>query len=129
MWFTIAVMSGLFLANGIGVTEEHHHEHGRQPKSGAQTVQGEVLDMACYMGHEAKGPKHQSCALKCIKDGAPMGLMGKDGKVYLLVENHDSPKAYQQAKGWAGTQVKIKGNVIERGGLSALVVESSEKAN
>jgi hypothetical protein len=125
----LVVMAGLLFSGGIYAEEGYKHEHMSPAKTGAQTIQGEVLDMACFMGHEAKGPKHQACALKCIKDGAPMGLMSKDGKVYLLVENHDAPKAYQQTKDWAGTQVKIKGEVIGRGGLSALVVESSEKAN
>ena len=26
------------------------------------TVQGEILDMACYVAHEAKGPDHAGCA-------------------------------------------------------------------
>ena len=31
------------------------------------TVKGEVLDMACYLDHGAKGEKHKGCAEKCIK--------------------------------------------------------------
>ena len=103
------------------------HEHGKADKSDV-TIQGEVLDMACYMSGEAKGPKHQECALKCVKEGAPMGLLTKDGKVYLLVEDHASPKAYAQTKDWAGSQVTIKGDKAAHGGLTAIIVESAEKA-
>lgn len=127
MGFAIAAMIGLFLANGIGAKEGHLHEHGQQPKSGAQTIRGEVLDMVCFMAHEGQGPKHMSCALKCLKDGAPMGLITGDGKVYLLLEDHASKKPYEQMKDWAGSQATVKGEFFQRGGVQAVVVKSSEK--
>ena len=49
------VASALVLFAGTGAIladEDHGEEHGKM------TVQGEVLDMACYVAHEAKGPDH-----------------------------------------------------------------------
>lgn len=105
------------------------HEKGEE-KGGAGdvTLQGEVVDLACYMGHEAKGAKHKDCADLCIKGGMPVGLLTKDGGVYLLVEDHTNKAAYQNVKGWAAEQVKVVGDLHKRGGLQAIVVEKAEKA-
>ena len=66
---------------------------------GEVTVQGEVLDMACYLGHGAKGDEHAACAAKSIKAGQPMGLLASDGKVYLLVASHKDGTAFDAVSG------------------------------
>ena len=87
-------------------------------------VQGEVLDMACYIGHGAKGEDHAACAAKCIKAGQPMGLLAADGKVYLLVASHKDATAFEQAKGLAGKRVEIRGISMARDGFAAVEVSS-----
>ena len=37
--------------------------------------------MMCYIDHNAMGEKHASCGEKCIKGGAPVGIVS-DGKAY-----------------------------------------------
>ena len=91
------------------------------------TVKGEVLDMACYLAHEAKGPEHEKCALKCAKMGQPIGLLSSDGKVYLLVADHADQTAFDQAKTLAGQQVTITGSVAARAGMEALTVHKVSK--
>ena len=49
------------------------------------TLTGEVVDMQCYTASGAHGSDHKECASGCIKGGAPIGLLDKDGKVYVLV--------------------------------------------
>ena len=88
-----------------------------------KTVTGEILDMKCYMTSGAHGPEHKDCAATCVKGGSPMGLLTSDGKVYLLVENHDKKDAYAQAKTHAGEQITVTGKVSEKGGLSAVIVD------
>ncbi len=95
--------------------------------SGDLTVKGEVLDMACYLAHEAKGPEHEKCALKCAKMGQPIGLLTQDGKVYLLVADHADQTAFEQAKMLAGQQVTITGPVAARAGMEALTVHKVSK--
>lgn len=117
---------GLFV--GMAHAEEGlKHGHKEAGKTGSQTIQGEVLDMVCFMSHEGRGPKHKSCALKCVKEGAPMGIITEDGKVYLLLEDHESKKPYEQIKDWAGSQATVKGDLYQRGGVQSIVVKSSEK--
>jgi hypothetical protein len=88
----------------------------------SMTVSGEVVDMACYMSKGAHGDGHKDCATMCINQGSPMGVLTSDGKVYLLVENHDKPDAYSQAKKNAGVQVTVTGDFFERSGIQSLVV-------
>ena len=87
------------------------------------TISGEVLDMACYSSSGAKGEGHKSCAASCIKGGSPMGVLTSDGKVYLLVENHDKKDAYAEAQKHAGEQVTATGTFSDRGGIKTLIVD------
>ncbi len=111
---TAAVLLG-FHAAASG--EDHH-------AAPAVRVQGEVLDLACWIAHEAKGPDHAGCAVKCLKGGQPMGLMTKDGKVYLLLADHDDASAYDEAKGLGGKNVEVEGPVAERGGMHGITVKA-----
>ncbi|HVB04186.1 MAG TPA: hypothetical protein VNE41_10770 [Chitinophagaceae bacterium] len=87
-------------------------------------VKGEVLDMSCYMASGAHGASHMDCAEKCIKAGAPVGLLTSTGKVYLLVANQDKPEAYSKVKMKAGEQIQVTGTYADRGGVQGLVVNS-----
>lgn len=103
--------------------EARHAKEEKEMEGSPVTVQGEILDMHCYMGHGAKGPKHKECARKCLNEGAPAGLLGNDGKVYLLVEDHDKSKPYQELRKKGAEEVTVKGKLFNRGGVQAIVVE------
>ena len=96
-------------------------------KESSITVKGEILDMACYLGHGAMGIKHQQCALMCLKGGQPMGLRTADGKVYLLVASHKDGKPFEEAKGYAADQVEVTGPLFQRNGISAIEVDTVKK--
>ena len=89
----------------------------------SMTVQGEIVDLGCYLGHGAKGADHASCASECLSNGMPMGLLTKEGKLYLLTVSHDSADPFNQAKGWAAQQVEVTGSLMERDGMSAIEVD------
>jgi hypothetical protein len=90
------------------------------------TLKGEILDLACYVAGEKKGAEHKKCAEMCIKGGAPIGLLTDDGKVYLLVENHQKPEPYEKCKEFAAEKVTVTGLLYQRGGLAGVVVEAVE---
>ena len=98
---------------------QHHHEAAK-----GVTVQGEILDMACFVSHEGQGPKHAACAAKCLKDGQPMGLLAKDGTVYLLLGDHQDISAFNKAKELAAKNVEITGEPSSRNGIKAITVTS-----
>ena len=95
-------------------------EHGKENLSaGAEkSVTGEIVDMMCYVDHNAVGETHgQSCGAKCIKGGGPVGIVS-DGKAYLVVGEH-KPMNDQLAE-YCGKTVTLKGKAAERGGIALL---------
>jgi type 1 fimbria pilin len=88
------------------------------------TLTGEVVDLACYVGHGAKGPEHAGCAVKCAAMGQPVGLAASDGKVYILLADHADSSAFTKAKTLAGQNVEIKGEVAAKDGINALTVHA-----
>jgi len=90
------------------------------------TIEGEVLDTACYAAHGAHGEKHVDCATKCLNNGVPMSILMKDGTVILLVSNHDNEDPYNAVKGMAAKNVKVTGELKNIGGMKTMIVESVE---
>ena len=98
---------------------EEQHEHGKDKLDAAatKTVTGEIVDMMCFVDHNATGDKHAACAAKCIKGGGPVGI-SSEGKTYLVVGDH-KPMNDQLAE-YAGKTVTLKGKVAEREGVLML---------
>jgi len=92
----------------------------------ADTVSGEVVDLACYMAHPASGAGagHRKCADTCLKKGMPMGILTDDKQVILVLEDHENPKPYAQLKEKAAEKVTIEGDRVTQGGLQGIVVQS-----
>jgi hypothetical protein len=92
------------------------HEHGQEAAD--KTVTGEVVDMMCYVDHNAVGDKHgQSCGSKCIKNGGPVGIVD-NGKAYRGVGEH-KPMNDELADS-CGKTITLKGKFVERGGIAML---------
>lgn len=80
-------------------------------------VTGEIVDMMCYVDHNAMGAKHADCGEKCIKNGGPVGIVS-DGKAVLVVGAH-KPMNDELAP-LAGKTVTLKGKMVSNGGVSML---------
>ena len=99
----------------LAIAQEHEHSGDA---GASKEVTGEVVDMMCYVDHNAVGEKHgQSCGAKCIKNGGPVGIVS-DGKAYLVVGEH-KPMNDQLAE-YCGKTVTLKGKLAERGGVAML---------
>jgi len=111
-WFGVALMA---VVSGVTVDGVR-----------AETVTGEVIDLSCYLSHPSTGTGrgHRKCAETCAKKGLPMGILGKDEKVYLLLEDHDSPDPYHAALDKAAEEITVEGKVVTQGGMTGIVVES-----
>jgi hypothetical protein len=93
--------------------------HMDMAKSGSTiTVTGEVLDMACYLDHGARGEKHADCAQKCISSGLPVGLKATDGTIYLLIGEH--MPANSDLAAYAAKTITVKGKFASRDGINLL---------
>ncbi len=56
------------------------------------TLKGEVIDYSCYLQLGKHGKKHESCGQKCLRNGQPIGLLARDGTIYLLMEEEHDPR-------------------------------------
>jgi hypothetical protein len=115
---TVAVTFSAALAfSPLALAQEHQHGKDSLDAAANKTVTGEVVDLMCYVDHNASGDKHAACASKCIKEGGPVGIASQ-GKTYLIVGDH-KPMNDQLAP-YAGKTITVKGKIAERGGLAML---------
>ena len=115
------MLAGLaMLTTAIWVNAQH--QHGGQ-KGKAVTVQGEVVDLSCYLSHGAKGESHAKCATACINKGLPMGILTRDGKLFVVLEDHANADAVQQLKKFAARTVAVTGVIASRNGVTGIAVQ------
>jgi hypothetical protein len=86
----------------------------------SKSMTGEVVDMGCYLAHEAHGEKHVACGTKCVAGGMPMGLLTADGSLYLITLNHDNADPYNKLKTMVGKTVTVTGPINTRGGVKGI---------
>ena len=106
----------LLAAAGIGIAQAQEDV----------TVQGEVIDMACYMAKGSRGAAHKACAQMCAKKGVPIGVLTDGGEVYLLLDDHNNPDPYDAAKKLAGEHAEISGKKFNKQGVASIVVNSAK---
>jgi hypothetical protein len=115
-----AAVAAALIISPFAIAQEH--EHAKTDTASEKTVTGEVVDMMCYVDHNAMGDGHgSSCGAKCIKNGGPVGIVD-NGKAYLVVGEH-KPMNDELADS-CGKTVTLKGKLVERGGIAML--ENSE---
>jgi hypothetical protein len=108
-----ATLIGAFAVSPFAIAQEHGDD-----AAASKEVTGEVVDMMCYVDHNAVGEKHgQSCGAKCIKSGGPVGIVS-DGKAYLVVGEH-KPMNDQLAE-YCGKTITLKGKMANRGGIAMM---------
>lgn len=50
----------------------------------SQTIEGELIDLRCYVSKGVVGEKHMKCASACVKGGDPVGVVDAKGMVYTI---------------------------------------------
>jgi hypothetical protein len=118
-WLTTSSLTLTLIVVGITIPTIAHAQED-------VTVQGEILDMACYMAKGSKGPSHKACAVICAKKGVPMGVLTDAGEVYLLLDDHNNPDPYDAAKKLAGERAEIDGKKYNKQGVASIVVSGAK---
>src|SRR5713101_2509442 len=112
-------VAALFATSHLIAHEGHEHGEKDAMASGeTKKITGEVIDMACYIDHNATGEKHADCAKKCISSGLPVGLKADDGKTYLLIGEH-KPLNSELAQ-YAAKKITVEGKVTSRDGVNMI---------
>jgi hypothetical protein len=124
----LKVASVLLGTAGTGAAfawQEHSHEH--QAGKPAQ-ITGQVVDIACFMGHDTSGPKHAKCAEACARAGNPLAIYDEASKtLYLPVSlDHKNPNA--KLMEFIEKKVKVSGRVMEKDGIKGIAIEKVEAA-
>ena len=119
---TVLSLAAFAAFTAVSAIAHEGEEHGKKGAMGDDkemtTVTGEVVDMACYIDHNATGEKHADCAKKCITSGLPVGIKAADGKTYLLIGEH-KPINEDLAQ-YAAKTITVKGKVASRDGFNMI---------
>jgi hypothetical protein len=93
-----------------------------KPEAGKPTtVSGEIIDMSCYLQLGKHGEKHVACGKKCLTAGQPIGLLAKDGSIYMLMEEEHDPRRDGQTAGFRKAATDHLGHIMEVTGTQASV--------
>lgn len=87
---------------------------------------GEIIDSWCYITEImfAEGTAHHQCAVWCAAGGIPVGILGEDGKVYMVLKlGRDATSVANPAILRIQThRVTVDGDVYVRDGINYIVV-------
>ncbi len=88
------------------------------------SLNGYVIDSACAFTKNLDKPISRDCAVACAKAGSPLVLLSDDKHVYWPI-SEKTPAEGQNAKlmEFAGKHVSVSGQVYERGGSKAIVIQ------
>lgn len=95
----------------------------KKPQPGKPvTIVGEIVDFSCYLQLGKHGEAHRSCGAKCALAGEPVGVLAKDGTLYMLMpEEHDPRRdGGVDAKTVAAENM---GHIVEVNGTEAATVD------
>ena len=114
--------------NAWSVTTVAASVNGKPLEGKVTTLAGEIVDYSCYLQVGKHGGKHRDCGQKCLKNGQPIGLLTKEGKLYLLMEEEHDPRRdgltnfRQAAIDNMAYIVEVTGTLSEHDGTRALYV-------
>lgn len=88
------------------------------------TLQGELIDLACYLAEGKCGQDHWKQAKACVKAGTPAALLTFDGKLYIVTPH--GREGFSPLNN-IGEKVRIRGIVYERDGVRCIVAKETDK--
>jgi len=106
---------------------------GKTVEGKSLSVIGEIIDLSCYLQVGKHGDKHRECGQKCVANGQPVGLLAKDGTVYLLIDEEHDPRRdgltefRKKAIEHMAHIVTITGTYTEVGGQKSIFVQGFVK--
>ena len=86
------------------------------------SMQGEIVDIACYFRHDSKGKEHTKCAVYCANLGMPMAFLedGTGNLFVVLPSGHADPK--ETVLPHLGQKVDVEGVLMASGGLTGIEI-------
>ena len=132
VWATVFLLAGVLVAQAVKQfgskdsakwTQTTHEAAATDAnktwlaKGQAQSVEGEVVDVSCYLQLGKTGPAHADCGAKCVRNGQPIGILTSSKELYLVMPEEHHPRRDGQTNirdafaNAMGQQVKVTGMV------------------
>ena len=98
----------------------------------ATAVTGEIVDVSCYLELGKRGEAHVACGTKCIEHGEPVGIVDRNGRLYMLFAEEHHPRRDGQTDirkvflPLLAKTVTVSGMATENKGVRALFVSAAE---
>lgn len=100
--------------------------HAGQPKR--VTVTGEIIDPWCYLSDImwATGSAHHQCAVWCARGGIPVGILGDDEQVYIVLKMQNDPDVigHHGILRMQSNEVVVEGDLYERDSIKYLAIDT-----
>jgi hypothetical protein len=89
------------------------------------SIEGQVIDVSCYLGQGLKGEAHRQCAEICANQlGIPLNVLDDEGNLWQLVDDdmpgHDQNPTVVQ---YAEQRIRATGTLIDKGGNKAIIIK------
>ncbi len=89
------------------------------------SIEGQVVDVSCFLAQGLKGEAHRQCAEICANDlNIPLNILDDEENLWQLVDDdmpgHDQNPTVVQ---YAEQRVRVTGTLIEKGGNRAIIVK------
>ena len=72
------------------------------------TIEGELIDMTCFIARGARGAEHMGCAKACAGRGQPAAILDKEGTFYTILAQIPRYKEYM------AQTVRLTGTVTQQ---------------
>ena len=130
-WMMAVALGLCGMGSAVLAHEEHAggmHEQAAENTGKEQVLTGEVVDVFCYLSHgkEGLGKGHADCAKHCIQNGLPVAIKVGDQLYLAAMASHDP--ANKTLVAFAGEQVTVHGQVLEKDGQHLVSITKVEKA-
>lgn len=92
------------------------------------TVVGEVVDVSCYLQLGKRGEAHIPCGTDCVRNGAPIGVVDAQNRLYIVMPEEHDPRRYGKVAlkeamlPFMAKTVAVTGMLTERDGVNTLYV-------
>ena len=121
LFCTLILLCGMSYAVG---QEKIKAEAGKKASLAKETtIKGEVVEISCYLARGGKGENHRECGIACGKSGSPLGILTKDGKLYVSVlpdDHSNGPNA--MLLDHVSHQIEATGIIRERSGMKGIMI-------
>lgn len=132
MFRKLALTTSLTMALSIGVV---FGAGGASPAMASDdpapkrvTITGEIIDSWCYLSEImwATGSAHHQCAIWCARGGVPVGILGEDENVYIVLMVEDQPDVIgnQGILRVQTNEVVVEGTLYERDTVKYLAIDT-----